>query len=256
LKILETYVLGAPGVRRIEDAKHQLYHAVIDGEVRARHKGRVLDAESLHEIRSQKWGNEPYDLPSDMELSVVDAEAVWPEPEPTDADLKLLVERKFKVLEGIVGRLEKGETGGRFPPLHEYEEQWIDYARLAELQVEKVRYSHLQNKLRGHLQDLQERFDHVVSTIGHGVKKGDEIPTTKSKQSSEQLPIRKGFSQAKARQQYIERVKELYDSPPSREDDETWGHERGCSRDFVRALRNELAPEHWTQRGRRKTGKN
>ena len=125
LKILESYVLIAPGVLGLEDAKHQLYYAVIDGEVRAKHKGRVLEAEALHELRTQKHGDEPYDLPSDIELSVVGAEAVWPEPELTDADWKSPAERKLNVLQGIVAQLERGEIDGRFSSIHEHEKQWL-----------------------------------------------------------------------------------------------------------------------------------
>jgi len=165
LKILETYVRGAPGDRRIEDAKHQLYHAVIDGEVRARHKGRVLDAEALHEIRTQKHGDEAYDLPSDIELSVVDAEAVWPEPEPTDADWKFRVERKFKALQEIIARLEKGEFDGSFRPFHEYEERWVEYARLAELQIGKIQYSNLRDDLKGRLKDLHKEFNTIEPVV-------------------------------------------------------------------------------------------
>jgi hypothetical protein len=165
LKILETYVRGAPGVSGIEDAKHQLYHAVIDGQVRAQHKGRVLDAESLHEIRSQKWGDEHYDLPSDIKLSIVDAEAVWPESEPTDADLKFRVERKFKALQEIITRLEKGEFDGSFRPFHEYEERWINYARLAEMQIGKIQYSNLRDDLEGRLKDLHKKFNTIEPVV-------------------------------------------------------------------------------------------
>jgi len=136
-KVLETYVLGAPGVSGPEDARHQLYHAVIDGQVRAQHKGRVLDAELLHEMRSQKWGDEHYDLPSDIELSIVDAEAVWPE--STNAELKVYVEDKLTILLRIIERLKKKEIGGEFLSLQKYEEQWRQYSDLAGTQIAKIR---------------------------------------------------------------------------------------------------------------------
>jgi hypothetical protein len=179
LKILETYVLGAPGVSGIEDAKHQLYNAVIDREVRARREGCVLDAKSLHEMRSKKRGDEPYDLPSDVELSAVDAEAIWPE--STDAALKVYVEDKLTVLQRIIERLGKREIGGEFIAFHQYEEQWRRYSNLAGTQIAKIRDRHVWDTLRGRLNELQEQFDHVLSSVAHGTKESEDIPAEKIK---------------------------------------------------------------------------
>ena len=55
----------------------RLYLAVVKGEVRARLKGRVLGPEWLKQIAALKY-DDPFTLPSDLELSVEDAKRLWP----------------------------------------------------------------------------------------------------------------------------------------------------------------------------------
>jgi hypothetical protein len=63
----------------VMDAEKQLYLAVICGEVRARRNGRVLGPEWLKQIRRVKFNpNDPFALPSDLELSFDDARREWP----------------------------------------------------------------------------------------------------------------------------------------------------------------------------------
>jgi hypothetical protein len=77
-KIVEYYVFGAPGVRSRDDADYQLYWAVRDGEVRARHEGKPLTEEDLIQFAATaSAGGTSYELPYDILLSADDAERVW-----------------------------------------------------------------------------------------------------------------------------------------------------------------------------------
>jgi hypothetical protein len=69
-----------PFVRDVRDAAYQLYWAVVDGNIRARHKGRLLTREEAYALREKRWGTvegDFYELPPDIELSVQDAEQIW-----------------------------------------------------------------------------------------------------------------------------------------------------------------------------------
>jgi len=131
------------------------------------------------QLRHESWGDDPSGLPQDLLLSVEDAEKVWPLPELTDTKLKDLVERKFEVFEEILEHMGERENGHGSQPSKELEDKWIGYARLAEIQVAKIQYSHLRETLRKRLEQLQERFDQI-SKLG---PKKDSLPTPEADQA-------------------------------------------------------------------------
>jgi len=64
----------------IQDARYQVYWAVVDGRMRARLGGRVLSPEEVFRLRESQWsgeGEDRYALPADIELSVEDALTIW-----------------------------------------------------------------------------------------------------------------------------------------------------------------------------------
>jgi hypothetical protein len=65
------------GGRGCGSCEKRLHLAVINGEVRARLKGRVLGPEWLKQIAAMKY-DDPFTLPPDLELSVQDAKTLWP----------------------------------------------------------------------------------------------------------------------------------------------------------------------------------
>jgi hypothetical protein len=60
-----------------DDAQRRLYLAVIKGEVRARHKGRVLGPRLLKRVEKLN-PDFPFALPPDLQLSVQDVRRLWP----------------------------------------------------------------------------------------------------------------------------------------------------------------------------------
>ena len=72
LKILESYVMGAPGVLDTQDAERQLYWAVMDGAVRVRYQGVLLQGEELWRLRERVQSlNKPlWYFPPDLEISI------------------------------------------------------------------------------------------------------------------------------------------------------------------------------------------
>jgi hypothetical protein len=79
-KLREYYVDGCPDVDGIQDARYQVYWAVVDGRMRARLGGRVLSPEEVFRLRDSQWSGEGEDrhaLPADIELSVEDALTIW-----------------------------------------------------------------------------------------------------------------------------------------------------------------------------------
>ena len=78
MKLREYYVDHA--FSTVEEADKQLYLAVIRGEVRARWNGIVYGPEWLKQFSRMKFGDDsdPFALPPDLELSVEDAERLWP----------------------------------------------------------------------------------------------------------------------------------------------------------------------------------
>ena len=79
-KLREYYLDGRSGVGGIQDAVYQLYWAVVDGRLRARHEGRILSSEEIYELRRTQWssgGVHRCELPHDIELSVEDALMIW-----------------------------------------------------------------------------------------------------------------------------------------------------------------------------------
>jgi hypothetical protein len=78
MKLREYYV--DPFVRDVRDAEYQLYWAVVEGNIRARHKWRELTREEADALREKRWSDledDHYALPPDIQLSVEDAERIW-----------------------------------------------------------------------------------------------------------------------------------------------------------------------------------
>jgi hypothetical protein len=71
LKLRHYYV--EPLAVDAQDAQTRLYLAVVTGQVRARSKGRTLSLKQIALMR----GINPSGMPSDIELSVVDARRKW-----------------------------------------------------------------------------------------------------------------------------------------------------------------------------------
>jgi hypothetical protein len=77
LKLREYYV--DPFVPDVPRAEYELYWAVVEGAIRARHKGQELTLEEAYALREKRWSDGKDDhhaLPPDLELSVVDAERI------------------------------------------------------------------------------------------------------------------------------------------------------------------------------------
>jgi hypothetical protein len=64
----------------VGDTQRALYKAVITRAIRAKLNGRPLTKEEAAALGQTRWGDaeNPYALPSDLELSVEDAERIWP----------------------------------------------------------------------------------------------------------------------------------------------------------------------------------
>jgi hypothetical protein len=80
MKLREYYV--DQFVSNVRDAEYQLYWAVVDGSIRARHSGRLLTLEEAYALRNKSWSpveGDLYALPPDLELSVEDAKHIWME---------------------------------------------------------------------------------------------------------------------------------------------------------------------------------
>jgi hypothetical protein len=80
MKLREYYV--DQFVSNVKDAEYQLYWAVVDGNIRARHGGRLLTPEEVYALRNKSWSSvegDLYALPPDLELSVEDAKHIWME---------------------------------------------------------------------------------------------------------------------------------------------------------------------------------
>jgi hypothetical protein len=78
MKLREYYV--DQFVSNVRDAEHQLYWAVVEGNIRARHSGRLLTPEEAYALREKRWSPvDLYALPPDLELSVEDAKRIWME---------------------------------------------------------------------------------------------------------------------------------------------------------------------------------
>jgi hypothetical protein len=80
MKLREYYVNQfVPNVR---DAEYQLFWAVVNRDIRARHSGRLLTPEEANALCKKSWSSvegDIYALPPDLELSVEDAEHIWME---------------------------------------------------------------------------------------------------------------------------------------------------------------------------------
>jgi hypothetical protein len=64
----------------VEDTQQAVYEAVVTGAIRAKLNSRVLTKEEAAALGQTRWGDteNPYALPSDLQLSVEDAERIWP----------------------------------------------------------------------------------------------------------------------------------------------------------------------------------
>jgi hypothetical protein len=93
MKLREYYVdLFVPNVR---DAEHQLYWAVVEGNIRARHSGHLLTPEEAYALREKRWSlveGDLYALPPDLELSVEDAKRIWMEVALPESPTRTLVQ--------------------------------------------------------------------------------------------------------------------------------------------------------------------
>jgi hypothetical protein len=140
-KVLDYYVLEAPGVRTYKDASYQLYWAVIEGNVRARHKGNDLKLDDLDRLRAKKWSDDPddsYALPFDIELSVEDVERIWNDDDIDPADrvavhgmsegqLILSTETALLNLSTLLNRLQVRRRGSEDSAAQfkaEFEQRW------------------------------------------------------------------------------------------------------------------------------------
>jgi hypothetical protein len=86
MKLREYYVNQfVPNVR---DAEYQLFWAVVNGDIRARHSRRLLTPEEAYALCKKSWSSvegDIYALPPDLELSVEDAEHIWMEVAPPES---------------------------------------------------------------------------------------------------------------------------------------------------------------------------
>lgn len=74
LKMIEDV---ASSFKNIDEAEKAVYLAVIRGDLRARLNGKILGPEWLKQIEKLE-NEEPFELPPDLELSVEDANRIWP----------------------------------------------------------------------------------------------------------------------------------------------------------------------------------
>ena len=76
---------------------YELYWAVIDGKVRAKHEGKILDAEALFRLRKTQWSpTDMHALPADLELSVEDVKSIWHRKDIDSAPLENTTAKKTK----------------------------------------------------------------------------------------------------------------------------------------------------------------
>jgi hypothetical protein len=62
----------------VQDKQQQIFRAVIDGTIRAKHNGRILTTEEAAALGKTRWDIEnSYALPPDIQLSVEDALLVF-----------------------------------------------------------------------------------------------------------------------------------------------------------------------------------
>jgi hypothetical protein len=66
----------------VDDTQQAVHRAVIAGEIRARLNGHLLTKQDAAALGQTQWGDaeNPYALPSDLQLSVEDAERIWRAP--------------------------------------------------------------------------------------------------------------------------------------------------------------------------------
>lgn len=78
-KLREYYVEDHEGVTCLKDAYYQMFTAVMEGAVTAKHDDKILKPQELRElIRNRPPDpNDPYALYPDLLLSVADAEKIW-----------------------------------------------------------------------------------------------------------------------------------------------------------------------------------
>jgi hypothetical protein len=75
-KVMENYICGGPWANSYGDGEYQLYHAVMDGEIRARINGKAFN--DFNELRKTKWSPDSlYALPFDLELNLEDVRRIW-----------------------------------------------------------------------------------------------------------------------------------------------------------------------------------
>ena len=91
-KALEYYIYGGPWAPTPKDAEYQLYHAVLDQEVRARIDGQLLT--DMGVIRGKSFSDDRrYVLPFNMEVNLDDVARIW---DKTQYDLADLIARNVE----------------------------------------------------------------------------------------------------------------------------------------------------------------
>ena len=182
---LHDYVVGwAPSIRTVKDAEYQLYWAVIEGRVRARHKGKNLDADMLERLRARKWSDDPndlYGLPPDIELSVEDAEEIWGNEDvgldPADriaiygisqAGAVLSMETALLNLSVLLNRLNTrlralDESAMKFKPV--FEERWTKHHHEAKTYLAHMTDSERRENFSNQLAVIEARREDFLSTL-------------------------------------------------------------------------------------------
>ncbi|MCE3232427.1 MAG: hypothetical protein K0R98_684 [Rickettsiaceae bacterium] len=75
---IQEYYLNPKNFTSQNDMDYQLYWAVIDGKIRSRQEGKILNSEELYKLSTTKWSeSERYALPFDLEISVEDVRNLW-----------------------------------------------------------------------------------------------------------------------------------------------------------------------------------
>lgn len=79
-----------------DDPEYQIYRAVLDGAIRARHNGRILTKQETSALGEKRWSNTEGDyFPPDIELSVEDAKRVLENFRPARSQLMVEIDGRF-----------------------------------------------------------------------------------------------------------------------------------------------------------------
>ena len=69
----------SPAAPDVEDTQQAVHQALVEGKIRAKLNWRLLTRAESTALTDTRWGDvdNPYALPSDLKLSVEDAERIW-----------------------------------------------------------------------------------------------------------------------------------------------------------------------------------